>query len=153
MIKSGLIIGGAGLILGLFASLLSPVCSPCVALLLGLAAGFMVGVYERPLISGDAARQGAGGGAIAGSLLIVGGLIAAAINANAMETPGGQAFREMLGLPAAQSGEIWAIQILLACCLGLINLALMTGLGAAGGAIWFSWKRDEAKDEPIPPAI
>jgi len=73
--------------------------------------------------------------AIAGAVGILGQLIASVINAMVLQNPNNQ-INEMFGLPASGPSEIWATQIGVACCFGLINVALTAGFGAGGGAIW-----------------
>ena len=63
MYKSGLIVGIVTLLLALGTTLVFPFCVPCLALLVGLAAGYLAGVFEKP-VSLEAARKN---GAIAGS--------------------------------------------------------------------------------------
>jgi hypothetical protein len=48
MVKSGLIVGAVMLLLALGTTLISPICSICVAVFAGLAAGYLANVFERP---------------------------------------------------------------------------------------------------------
>jgi hypothetical protein len=61
---------------------------------------------------------------------------------------------ELFGLPPASPGVVWAAQLLFACCLGVLNVGLLAGVGAGGGALWFARsRRPEAPQEPIPPGL
>ncbi len=146
MLKAGLIVGGVSLFLVLgVSSILSPLCAICVAIFAGLGAGYLAGMFERPYDSAASTKAGAGAGAVAGGLSIVGQLIASVINAISLQNSG---FTEMLGLPATDTTTLWVAQIGMALCMGLLNIAIMAGLGAAGSAIWLNMNADE---EDFPP--
>jgi hypothetical protein len=66
MLKSGLIVGAVMLVLSLGGSLITPLCVPCLALIVGIGAGYLAGTFDKPLASGASAQVGAGAGAIAG---------------------------------------------------------------------------------------
>ncbi|MAT43288.1 MAG: hypothetical protein CL609_13190 [Anaerolineaceae bacterium] len=79
MFKSGLILGIVGLILGIGITLLTPICVPCLALFLGLGAGFLANVFEKPMVQNRAVKSGAYSGAIAGIGIILGQVFGALI--------------------------------------------------------------------------
>jgi hypothetical protein len=153
MIKSGIVFGVIGFVLTLLLSLVSPICSVCVAIGIGLGAGYVAGRNDRPLANQEGLRVGAIAGALTGGLMIPGGIIAAVINAGSMQAGGAQAITDLFGLPPQPPGVIWAAQLTGACCIGLVNLGILTGAGAGGGAIWFSQNREPTGGEPIPPAL
>ncbi len=154
MLKSGIIFGVIGFVLVLLVSLGSPLCSVCITLFLGLGAGFVAGNYDRPLENAEALRMGGIAGALTGGLMIPGQLIAAVINANSISPADLAAFSEMFGVPPADASLLMGVQILTACCLGIVNLVILAGAGAGGGAIWFSRNRGAGKpSDPIPPAL
>ncbi len=150
MLKAGLIVGAGMFVLVLLAAaVVSPLCALCVPLLAGLAAGYLTGVFEVPSDMKTVATRGAYAGAIAAGLGIVGQMVAMVINAMVLQNPQfqvGQAF----GLPPTDPTTVWAGQFLAACCVGLVNLALTAGFGAAGGALWFKTKGEGSA--PLPPA-
>jgi hypothetical protein len=158
MLKSGIIFGLIGFVLVLGVSvLISPFCSICFTVLLGLGAGYVAGVFERPLDSGEAWKRGAGAGALAGGLVILGQLIAGGVNANFMANdPNAQIVNELLGLPPADPAMLWLGAVFAACCFGLVNVGILAGLGAAGGALWGNMNTTNGGGpgpaEPIPPA-
>jgi hypothetical protein len=158
MLKSGIILGVIGFVLTIGVSIFSPLCALCIGILLGLAAGYLAGVFDRPLDSGSAAKRGAGAGALAGFLMIFGQLIAAALNAGTMQDTGLQGFNDMFGAQPVDAATIWGAQIFAACCIGLLNIGILAGLGAAGGALWGSRNAagggsGSSPIEPIPPAV
>jgi hypothetical protein len=153
MLKSGIIFGVIGFLLTLLISLVSPICSICVAIGLGLAAGYVAGVNDRPLANDASLRGGLIAGALTGGLMIPGGIIAAVINAGSMQGGGGQALTDVFGLPPQPAEVIWAAQLFAGCCIGLINLGILAGFGAGGGALWFRQNREPGGGEPIPPAL
>jgi len=88
MFKSGLIVGAVMFlfVLGL-AAIISPFCALCVPLLTGLGAGYLAGVFDKPLDNREAAKRGAGAGAIAAGLAIFAQLIASVVNSLVLQNP------------------------------------------------------------------
>lgn len=136
MVKSGLIVGAVMLVLVLFAgSVISPLCALCVPLLTGLAAGYLTGVFEKN--PATVVGRGAGAGGIAGAVAIVGQIGASLINAAVLQNPQNQ-LNQLFGVPATEPSLVWAMQIGMACVVGIVNVALTAGLAAAGAALWKS---------------
>jgi len=138
MVKSGLIVGAVMFlfVLGLAATL-SPFCALCVPLLTGLGAGYLAGVFDKPLANSDAAKRGAGAGAIAAGLAIFAQIIASVINSLVLQNPQYQLGR-IWGAEAVDPAMVWVLQVVFALCIGLMNVGLTAAFGAGGGAIWFS---------------
>jgi hypothetical protein len=151
MTKSGLIVGVITLILATGVTLLSPFCVPCVAILAGVGAGYLAGVFDKPNVSGASAKSGAIAGTIGGAGALLGHLIGGVINAVLVGPAGGAAIAQQLGLPvtsdfpAAYYGGTAGV----ACCFGLGEVALMAGLGALGGLLWFRL----SGQKPAAPAV
>ncbi|MCC6300989.1 MAG: hypothetical protein IT314_17005 [Anaerolineales bacterium] len=133
MVKAGLISGAVMFVLVLVVALFVPVCALCIPLVTGLAAGYMTGMFEK--MPATSVKNGAIAGAIAGGLGLVGQMLASVINAAVMQNPNNQ-LNQLFGVPASTPSEIWTAQLGIACCFGLINVALTAGFGAGGGAIW-----------------
>ena len=147
MVKAGLISGAVMFLLVLFAAaVVSPLCALCAPLIVGLLAGYLTGTFEKT--PGTVVNRGAIAGAIAGGIGIVGQIGAAIINAAVMQNPNNQ-INELFGLPPADAATVWLAQFGAAFCIGLLNVGLSAGLGAAGGAIW---KGNAGKSQPQPPA-
>jgi MFS family permease len=133
MLKSGLMAGAAMFVIVLIAAIFSPFCALCAPLVVGLGAGYLTGVFEKT--PETVVQRGAYAGAIAGGLGIVGQMIASVVNAVVLQNPNNQ-INPSLGLPIADPAMVWVGQLAVACCVGLVNVALSAGLGAGGGAIW-----------------
>ncbi len=154
MVKSGLIAGAVAFVLVLAAGLISPVCAPCPGIFVGLLAGYLAGVFDKPLDGGAGAKSGAIAGGIAGGLGLLGNLVAGLINV--FIQPAAMAnFYQQLNITPPDQSTVWGVQLGLACCVGLINLALMAGLGAAGAALWVQFNKKNPSDLnlPVPPAV
>ncbi len=138
MIKSGLILGVVTLVLGIGAALVSPFCVPCVAILAGLGAGYLAGVFDKPLDSGASAKAGAGAGAIGGAGALLGHLIGGGLNALFLSPTSAAALVGQLGLPSSGDPTSYYAGVFgIACCLGLVEVVIMAALGAGGGALWY----------------
>jgi hypothetical protein len=142
MLKSGLIIGVIMLVLAIGSSLISPLCVLCLTLFAGVGAGYLAGVFDIPLESGQSAKIGAGAGAIAGVGAWLGHLVGGAANAVIVGPEATAQLMRDLGLPASvDPSTYYAAALGGGCCLGLIEIGLMAGLGALGGLLWFRLKR------------
>lgn len=138
MLKSGLIIGLVTLIFAGGASLITPLCVPCLALLGGLGTGYLAGSFDKPLDSGASTRKGAGAGAIAGVGALGGHLLGGGINAALVGPQGAADLMNTLGLPATTDPTTYYTSVIGGSfCFGLMEIALMAGLGALGGLLWY----------------
>ena len=162
MVKSGLIFGAISFVFVLgFAVLITPFCAPCLGMFLGLAAGYVAGVFDKPINSGESVRKGGIAGLIAGALGLVGGLIGGVINGAVLDPSSVDAFSRIFGINniSISQGQIWIYQLIFAVCIGLFNVVWMAILGVAGGALWFqvSGKNQSRTvlppQEPIPPSF
>jgi hypothetical protein len=155
MVRAGLIVGGITLVLGIIGGFILPlVCIPCVALFAGLGGGYLAGQFERPGASGDSARRGAGAGAIGGVGALLAHVISGAANALMIGPEGAAQMLRNFGLelpgPAGISpASYYAGAIGGACCIGVLEVALMAGLGAVGGMIWYQ-TRGRSSTPPAP---
>src|SRR5271157_624551 len=138
LIKAGLIVGAGMFLCVLVAAVVSPLCASCVAILAGVGAGYLTGAFEKPSSSAEVIRRGAAAGAIAAGMAFLAQILAAVINATVMQNPQFQGATVLLGLPLLSSNEVWIAQLLAGVCLGILNVGITAGLGAGGGAIWFS---------------
>jgi hypothetical protein len=140
MVKSGLIFGAIAFILILGSStIITPLCAPCLGMFLGIAAGYVAGIFDKPTSSRDAVRKGGFTGAIVGGFGIVGSLLASIINGAVLNPTNLDALYRTLGVNnlVIDKTTIWVGQIVSGCCVGLFNLIWMAVLGIAGGALWF----------------
>jgi hypothetical protein len=119
------------------------VCGPCVALLGGAAAGYLVNQWLRPETSGLAARRGAQAGALAGvgALLghVVGGLLGAARLGPAAAAAQLAEIMRAMGQPPLPTDlnptTFYLSAGLTSLCLGLFDIALTAAVGALAGMI------------------
>jgi len=154
MVKSGLIIGFVALLLTAGVVLISPLCAPCLALFLGLGAGFLAGTFDKPMDNSQSAKSGALGGVIAGVGALLGQLIGGAINGAILGPQGASEILRQLGISnGADPGSYWAGLIGSACCFGILDLALMAGLGALGGILWWQISGKKNASFQQPPAL
>jgi hypothetical protein len=142
MWKSGLIVGVVALLFGFAATFVSPLCAPCVALFAGLGAGYLAGWFDRPGDQGSATKSGAAGGAIAGFGGLAGNMIAAVVNIVVVGPARAAQIAHQFGLPGDASGaafvnSYYVSSLIMPLCIALFNIALMAGLGALGGMLWF----------------
>lgn len=140
MFKSGLILGIVGLILGIGITLLTPLCVPCLALFLGLGAGFLANVFDKPGLQNRAVKSGAFSGAIAGAGVILGQIIGAIINSSVVDSAAAaEILRDFGYAMPADFDTIYAIsQIGGTICFSLLDIVFMVLMGMMGGFIW--WK-------------
>ncbi len=138
MVKAGLILGVVMLVLGIGGSLITPLCVPCIALLAGLGAGYLAGVYEKPLASGGAAKVGAIAGAIGGAGALLGQIVGGILNSVMVDPQTIVNILEQLGLPTTYDpATLHIAQIGGGVCFGVLDIVLMAGLGALGGMLWY----------------
>jgi hypothetical protein len=139
MLKSGLIVGAVSFLLSVVAgAVVSPLCGFCVGLFAGLGAGYLAGLFDKSPDSGGAAKSGAGAGAIAGVGALIGLVIAGGINAVIVGPEGAAALMEGFGVTTSTDPTSYYIGAIGGpCCMGLFNIALMAGLGALGGMLWY----------------
>jgi hypothetical protein len=143
MLKSGLIFGGVALVLGTASVLLSPVCLPCLAIFFGLGAGYLAGVFDTPIDNRNASKLGAFAGAIGGVGALLGQSIGSAINASKMGPEKVASLLRQFGVTTLSPGSITPVYygglVGVTCCAGLLDVALMAGLGALGGLLWWQF--------------
>jgi len=153
-----LILGVVALLLAIGAALLSPLCVPCLTLLLGLGAGYLAGAFDKPSEKRGSTKSGAIAGAIGGAGALIGQAVGAVINSQLVGPGGAIQLIRQLGIqlpsgatPADIATGYWGGVIGSTCCLGLFDVALMAGLGALGGLLW--WQMSGSKRSVLPPSI
>ncbi|HQE93176.1 MAG TPA: hypothetical protein PLH19_05305 [Anaerolineae bacterium] len=138
MVKAGLILGAVMLVLGIGGSLITPLCVPCIALLAGLGAGYLAGVFEKSATSGEAAKVGAIAGVIGGAGALLGQIVGGIINALVVKPEGVADIMKQLNLPVASDPSLYYISFIGGgVCFGVVDVVLMAGLGALGGLLWY----------------
>ncbi|MFC1936282.1 hypothetical protein ACFLYP_01300 [Chloroflexota bacterium] len=137
MVKSGLIAAVAAFLLELGIALVFPLCMPCAAIVIGLIAGFLSGVFDKPIDGGQAAKIGALSGAIGTIGAVVGQIGGQIINAVVVSPEQMAEIYRTIGIPTViEPSTYYAGVIINIICFGIFNLVLMVGLGAVGGLLW-----------------
>ncbi len=141
MKKSGLIIGGIALIFSFVITLLSPFLLSCITPVLGIAAGYLAGVFELSLLQKDAIKSATKAGLLGGAGMLLGQILGTVINGLLVGPEGAVMVLSSLGLsvgsPAYIAKSYWQFMVIGTACISLFNIALMAGLGALGGLIWW----------------
>lgn len=138
MVRSGLILAVIALIFSASATLISPICTPCLAVFMGVFAGYLAGIQDKPRDEGKAAKMGAGAGAIGGVGALLGQFIGAAINAKLVGPESAMQLLNQFNIPTGADIAVpyWAGVVVSALCFGVLNILLMASLGALGGYLW-----------------
>ena len=141
MYKSGLIFGAIMLILGFGLALLSPICTVCMAPLIGALAGYLAGVFDKPVDNVEALKAGLIAGAIGGVGALLGQLIGASVNTAIMGAEGAADLAYELGLPVGSGFEDVYLTSMIGstCCFSLVDILSMALLGMLGGLLWWQF--------------
>jgi hypothetical protein len=146
--RSGLLAGVISFLANLGLGVIFPICGPVCGIVWGTGAGILAVIWTKePEAKESPARLGALAGAIAGVGAIVGLMLGMFLQFGVM---GGQQLSADLtrdlarefGLPIS-GGEALIVQqwigaIGAACCIGLVNLAVMSGAGALAAQLFAS---------------
>ena len=147
MVKSGLIFGAVALMLiGITGVINFQLCAPCLALFMGVGAGYVAGMFDKPMGgTGGSTKAGAGAGAIGGIGALFGhmggGLVGALRIGPEQAMAQAAELARTLGLSVPLTGvdpvSYYGSTLGFSCCFGLFEIALMAGLGALGGLLWY----------------
>jgi hypothetical protein len=137
MMKAGLIGAGIGFVLAIVTALITPICNPCVAFLLGAGIGVLAAAWEHRPTAGGSANVGAQAGAIATAGSLLGQMIGAVINGFLVGPEGLADLYFQLGLPVPDPNTYWLYNLGGNCVCALLGVALGAGLGALGGLLWY----------------
>jgi hypothetical protein len=141
MTRAGIIGAVVIFLLALGGSFVSGLLVPCCAVLVGLGVGYLASMWDKPADNNRAVRLGAIAGAIAGIGAVIGQTVGGVANAALLGPEAASQIVEGLGLDtggaAADPTIFYASTAFVSCCIGLFNTALMAGLGALGGILWW----------------
>jgi hypothetical protein len=144
MLKAGLIGGVIGFIYVTSITFISPFCTLCFTPLLGVGIGYLANRFDTPSHVEASLGRGAIAGAMTGFAALLGQMLAAVVNAilvtNWTELP--LVFKEWGFTP--DISDYWQTTLTANSFCSLLNLALMAGLGAVGGLIWFQRQHKKA---------
>jgi hypothetical protein len=153
MVKSGIIVGAIGFIYLFVTNITMMPCTPFEAVVLGICAGVLAAVFDKPRAAQKAAVSGAIAGSIAAILSVIGNTIGYLIRVYVIFSP--RTFvSNLTQLTGAQysSGETTLGVLAPLCCCFITDLVLIVGLGALSGYLWFAYKNKKAAPPP-PQAI
>ena len=158
MKKSALIFGGIAFLLSVGAVLLTPVLALCcIAPFMGLAAGYVAGVFDKPVSSGASSKTGAISGALAGIGAALGQIIGTVLNAFIVGPERAAEFMRNLGVPTSGGSGFasgyWLGMVGGTACFSLLDVLLMAGLGALGGLLWWAISRRKWVLGEPPPSV
>ncbi len=144
MIRSGIIVGAIAFVYLFVTSVAMPICAPLEAGLLGLFAGFLAAVFDKPPVVNKAALRGAIAGLITSIFAVIGGVAGYLIRVYVVFTPEAtnSVVNQLLQTePSASDAttDVLSNILSLGCC-NCTNLMLIIGLGALGGYLWYRWK-------------
>ena len=146
MFKASVLGATVGLIYTMSLTLLSPLCTLCFTPLVGFSVGYLASWFDKPLRSEASLSRGAVAGAVTGLGVVLGQMAATLVNGvlvtNSQQLP--ILIRE-LGLSQAvltNSDEYWQTTLTLNSFCSVFNFALIIGLGAVGGIVWFQRNRE-----------
>lgn len=142
MKKSGLIAGVVALLFSFGASIISPICVPCLTLAIGLLAGYLAGMFDMPVDQNHAIKAGTLAGLLGGIGTLLGQILGAVFNAVMVGPEGTARMLAQMGFFAGSPSQIaefyWTVITVSTACLVVFDAALMSGFGALGGLLW--WK-------------
>lgn len=146
MLKAGLIGAIIGFIYITCITLISPFCTLCFTPLLGIGIGYLANRFDTPPNVEASLGRGAIAGAMTGFAALLGQMLAAVINAilvtNWTELP--TIFKEWGFTQIPDTSEYWQTTLTANSFCSLLNLAIIAGLGAVGGLIWFQRQNKKA---------
>ena len=122
----GLVVGG---LFGLGITLLMPYCTPCAAVVIGLGAGFLACLWDKPSETSSSAGLGAKAGALAGVGHLGGQLLGMIANGLLVGPEGAADTLAQLGIdvPAMTSTNYWVSQVIVNGGCGLTSVAVAAG--------------------------
>ncbi len=157
--RSGLLFGVFAFFSNLGLGILLAICTPVCGIVWGAGAGIAAVVWSDPSEGPRSpARDGAVAGAIAGAGALLGVVIGLVLQFAVLggQEAAGQFTSEFyeqfdLYVPATEfdSSLQWVGLSFSACCLGLINLLILAGAGAAAAAIYSSIRGEQPSADVI----
>ncbi len=141
MIKASLIGSVVGFIYVMSLTLLSPFCTLCFTPFLGIGVGYIAGWFEQPTSVEASLSRGTVAGAITSLGVVVGQMLATVVNGilvtNSEQLP---ILMRDIGLSdfvISNPTDYWQATFTVNSLCSIFNFALIIGLGALGGVIWF----------------
>jgi hypothetical protein len=153
MKKSALIFALVAFVAIILVSLITPFCTPCLALLVGALAGYLACVFDKPVEKSVAVKKGALAGLLGGIGAILGQIVGSIINGATVGPQGAADLLRQLGLStggASMDSTYWIALVISTLCFGLLNIGIMAGMGALGGLLWNSFNNKQVPPPAVP---
>jgi len=155
MIKSGIIVGAIAFVYLFVTSIAMGLCTPFEAIILGLLAGALAVIFDKPQVANKAVLSGGVAGLIAGILGVVGNVIGTLIKTYVIFTPEtvNSLAGQITGMGSSafnSTSSTFSTIFSLGCCT-ILDLVLLAGLGALGGFLWFQFRMKN--NAPPPPRV
>jgi hypothetical protein len=155
MAKSGLIMFFLALAGTLIGGVIICCCGPMWAVVVGVAAGYLAGVFDKPAVAAAAAGKGAAAGGIAGVGALIGEIVASLIN-NLFVQQNPETLTEaykLIGIQNVNPSILGTVPGMIGTligggCWGALDLILVAGFGALGGLLWFRLSGKKAAGAP-----
>ena len=157
MIRSAVNVGAIAFVYFFVTSVAMPFCSPFEAIVLGVLAGFLAAVSEKPQLPNTAAIRGGLTALIASVIGLIGGAAGYLLRVYVIFPPEAtnSVVNQLLGTepsPTDAATDVLSTIIGLGCC-SLTDFVLMAGFGALGGYLWYRWKGKKLTAEQPPQGI
>lgn len=141
MIKAGLIGFVVGFILIMSLTLLSPFCTLCLTPFLGAGVGYLANWFDSPAEAKASLLRGGLAGGLTGIGTMAGQMLATVVNGvlitNSDQLPILLADLGLSDFMITDANEYWRATLTVSAFCSVFNLALIAGLAALGGFIWF----------------
>jgi hypothetical protein len=148
MIRSGIIVGVLAVVVFSITGILVGLCEPIEAMIMGLAAGVLAAILDKPGNGKQASLRGGVAGLIASLFSVIGGIAGYLIRTYLVmpSDPSRSLEEQLLGIE--QAGGTTTINVShfvsISCC-SVTDVILFAGLGALGGFVWYKVKGDSVK--------
>lgn len=143
--------GVVAFVVALGGTVVTPLCTPCLAIFVGAFAGYLAGVLDKPAEKSAAVKAGALAGLLAGLGAALGQIVGAVINGASVGPEGAIQIMRQFGIYGS-GGDVstayWTSLVISTACFAIFNLGLMAGMGALGGLLW-----NQFNNKPLPPPV
>jgi hypothetical protein len=153
MIRSAVILGAISFIYMLVANVAMVPCAPFLAVILGILAGALAAIIDKPQLADKAMTSGAIAGGLAGIGAVIGNSAGLLIRTFVVFTPSTitDMITQLTGVTYTKT-EAGLYSLIPVCCCAVTDLILMAAAGALGGYLWFKY-RSGKKSAAAPPQI
>jgi MFS family permease len=122
-----------------------------MSVVIGLAAGYLAGVFDKPPAGNQTIKTGAFAGLISGVGALLGQVLGSVINSFLVGPDKATQFMDYLGYqlqnPEAFQSRYWIGMVGGTICCSVMDIILMAGFGILGALAWGKFSRDRIQDE------